>query len=78
MLKYILKRILISIPLLLAMSLLTFVLMHMTPGNFFDSLKLDPQISKETIAHYEELYQLDKPMLYQYFHLLDYLFRAFS
>ncbi|MDP8212535.1 MAG: ABC transporter permease [Candidatus Zapsychrus exili] len=67
MIKYILKRILIAIPLLLAMSLLTFVLMQMTPGNFFDSLKLDPQVSSETIERYQELYSLDKPMLVQYF-----------
>jgi len=40
--------------------------MEKTPGNFFDSLKLDPQISQETIVRYEHLYQLDKPMLYRY------------
>jgi len=66
MIKYILKRILVSIPLLLAMSLLTFWLIQKTPGNFFDSLKLDPQISQETISRYEKLYQLDKPILQQY------------
>ncbi|MBF0483625.1 MAG: ABC transporter permease [Candidatus Omnitrophica bacterium] len=66
MTKYILKRILIAIPLLLVMSMLTFLLMHMTPGNFFDSLRLDPQISKDTIARYEQLYKLDKPWWYQY------------
>ena len=66
MLKYIVKRILVAVPLLLVMSLLTFVLMQMTPGNFFDSLKLDPSISKETIERYEHLYHLDKPLLQQY------------
>ena len=66
MTRYILKRILIAIPLLLAMSLLTFILMQMTPGNFFDTLRLDPQISAETIEHYEELYQMNKPIMVQY------------
>ncbi len=70
MLKYIIKRILISIPLLFGISLLTFVLIQATPGNFFDTLKLDPQISTETIAHYEKLYYLDKPLIEQYFHWL--------
>ncbi|MBF0478502.1 MAG: ABC transporter permease [Candidatus Omnitrophica bacterium] len=70
MIKYILKRILIAIPLLLVMSMLTFFLMHLTPGNFFDSLRLDPQISKETILRYEQLYQLDKPWWYQYVYWL--------
>lgn len=68
MILYIAKRIVIAIPLLLVMSLLTFVLMQLTPGNFFDTLKLDPQVSQETISRYEKIYQLDKPLLYQYFH----------
>jgi len=66
MFRYIIKRILISIPLLLGISLFTFALIQLTPGNFFDTLKLDPQISSETIAHYEQLYNLDKPLLQQY------------
>ena len=66
MTKFILKRFLIAIPLLLGISFITFVLMQMTPGNFFDTLRLDPQISPETIAHYEKLYALDKPVWQQY------------
>ena len=65
--RYILKRLLIAIPLLLGISLLTFVLMRMTPGNYLDTIRMDPQFSEETIAHYEKLYQLDKPLLVQYF-----------
>ena len=75
MIKYIVKRVIIALPLLLAMSLLTFILMQMTPGNFFDSLKLDPQISQDTIARYEKLYQLDKPLLQQYFHWVKNILR---
>ena len=70
LLYYILKRIFVSIPLLLVMTLVTFILIQMTPGNFFDSLKLNPQISQETIERYEKLYNLDKPVLVQYFHWL--------
>ena len=65
---YILKRLVVSIPMLLAIALITFILMRLSPGNYLDTLKLDPQISQETIAHYEKLYQLDKPLLQQYFH----------
>jgi len=75
MLSYIIKRILVAIPLLLAMSLLTFIFMQMTPGNFFDALKLDPQISPETIARYEKLYHLDKPLLVQYLQWVRNLFK---
>ena len=70
MIKFIVKRMLISIPLLLMMSLLTFLLIQMTPGNFFDSLRLDPTISSETLAEYERLYRLNDPVLQQYIHWL--------
>ena len=68
MAKFIIKRILVAIPLLLAMSLMTFAMMQLTPGNFFDSLRLDPTVSEDTLNKYEELYQLDKPVMVQYFH----------
>ncbi|MBI3601391.1 MAG: ABC transporter permease [Candidatus Omnitrophica bacterium] len=66
MISFVLKRLLIAILLIIGMSFLTFWLMHATPGNFFDSLKLNPQISQETIARYEKLYGLNEPLLIQY------------
>ena len=76
MLKFILKRLLVTFPMLLGIALLTFVLMRVTPGNYLDSLRMDPQFSEETIAQYEELYQLNKPVLVQYFHWIKNLFRC--
>lgn len=76
MLKFIIRRILISIPLLLGISLLTFALIQLTPGNFFDTFKLDPRISPDTIAHYEKLYHLDRPLLVQYLSWLKNLFKG--
>ncbi len=70
MLKYILKRLVIAVFLLLAMSFITFMLMAMTPGNYLDTLRMDPQISKDTLAYYEKLYQLNKPVWQQYLHWL--------
>ncbi len=75
MTSYIIRRILIAIPLLIAMTFITFLCIQLAPGDFFDTLKLDPQISQETIAHYESLYHLDKPMLSQYLHWLKNLLR---
>lgn len=75
MLKFILKRVLISIPLLLGISLMTFALIQLTPGNFFDTLKLDPRVSSDTIAHYEKLYHLDRPLIEQYFSWLKNIFK---
>ncbi len=57
------------------MSFLTFLLIQITPGNFFDALKLDPQISQETIHRYERLYHLDKPLWQQYLYWLKNLLR---
>lgn len=68
--KYVLKRLLISIPMLIAIALMTFILMQMTPGNFLDTMRMDPQMSEETIALYEKQYQLNKPMWLQFVHWL--------
>ncbi|MBI4309813.1 MAG: ABC transporter permease [Candidatus Omnitrophica bacterium] len=64
------RRFLISLALLMVMSFFTFWLMHATPGNFFDSLKLNPQISAATIASYEQMYHLKDPFIVQYGHWL--------
>ena len=52
MLKYILKRFLVAVPMLLGIALLTFVLIRMTPGNYLDTVRLDPQFSQETISYF--------------------------
>ena len=67
MISYILKRFAIAIPLLFIISFITFLFINLTPGNYFDRLRLNPQISEETIQKYVKLYQLDKPVVIQYF-----------
>ncbi|MFQ5680993.1 MAG: ABC transporter permease [Candidatus Omnitrophota bacterium] len=71
----IIRRLLNSLLLLLVMSFVTFLFIHLAPGNFFDSLKMDPQVSPETIARYEAAYGLDKPFLLQYAYWLRNLLR---
>lgn len=61
---------------LLVMSLFTFVLMQKTAGSYYDTLKLNPQISPETIARYIKLYHLDRPLLVQYFSWLVNMFHG--
>lgn len=73
MFKYIFKRLLISIPLLIAMSFVTFMFIQMAPGDFVDNLKLNPQVSAETIAKERAKYHLDKPAVVQYVYWLKYL-----
>lgn len=74
MARYIIRRLLITFPMLVVMSLFTFVLMQKTTGGFYDALRLDPQISEATINRYVQLYQLDKPLLVQYWNWLKNLF----
>ena len=54
------------LPLLLGMTFLTFFLIKIAPGDFLGSLKLNPQISEETIRLYEKKFLLDKPFIIQY------------
>ncbi len=68
--RLIVRRLLIAVPQLLGISLLAFCLIQLSPGNFFDTLRLNPQISAETIARYERLYHLDRPLWEQYLYWL--------
>lgn len=54
------------IPILLGVSLLTFLLMAMSPGNYYTALQQNPQISPETIAQLKAQFHLDKPWYVQY------------
>ena len=54
------------IPLLLAVSLLTFLLMALSPGNYFTTLQQNPQISPDTIARLKAQFHLDQAWYVQY------------
>ena len=64
--QYIFKRLLHMIPLLLGVSLLTFLLMALSPGNYFTTLQQNPQISPETIKQLQAQFHLDRPWYVQY------------
>jgi peptide/nickel transport system permease protein len=66
MTRFIFKRLLLSLPLLLGITFLSFFIIQLAPGDFLDSLRLDPQTSPEIIRFYEEKFQLDKPFIVQY------------
>lgn len=71
---YILKRFLVAIPMLLGIALVTFALMGGTPGSYLDTMRLDPQFSEATIAHYQRIYGLDKPWWVQFLHWVKNIF----
>jgi peptide/nickel transport system permease protein len=68
--RYFLRRTLHAVFLLFGVSLLTFLFSALTPGNYFDEMRLNPQISQETVAALRAQYQLDRPLPVRYAHWL--------
>jgi peptide/nickel transport system permease protein len=61
--QYILRRLLISIPILLGVSIVTFVFINLVPGDYIDTL-INPEISSASRADFEPLRRqlgLDQP-----------------
>lgn len=75
MINYIAKRLLFLIPLLLIMGFIGFLCINLAPGNYFDTLRMDPHVSEETLRIYEERYHLDKNVFIQYFYWIRNIFR---
>lgn len=68
--RYLIKRALHLIPILLGVSLLTFLLMSLTPGDYVTRLSQNPQITKEKIAELRAKYHLDRPWYVRYVYWL--------
>lgn len=68
--QYLLKRLVHLIPLLIGVSLLTFLLMSLTPGDYYTTLSQNPQISPEKLAELRAKMHLDKPWYVQYLYWL--------
>jgi peptide/nickel transport system permease protein len=66
MLRFVLLRLLQAIPTIIGVTLISFFIIKLAPGDFLDQLKLNPQISPETIERLKKLYGLDEPALIQY------------
>jgi peptide/nickel transport system permease protein len=63
---YIARRLARALLLLIGVSALCFVFTEMAPGSFFDEMRLNPQISPETIAALRAHYGLDQPLIVRY------------
>lgn len=66
--RYIVHRTLQAVFLLFGVSILTFLFSALAPGNYFDEMRLNPQISPETIASLRAQYDLDRPLPVRYAH----------
>jgi peptide/nickel transport system permease protein len=68
--RYSARRLLHSIFLLIGVSLLSFLFLELAPGDFFDKMRIDPQISPETVTALRKQYGLDRPLPIRYGHWL--------
>lgn len=66
MTRYIVQRFLNMIPLLLGVSLLTFGVIQLSPGDFLDEMRLNPIASEQLIAQMRAQFGLDQPVYIQY------------
>jgi len=60
------RRMLVSIPQLLLMSFITFLMIDLAPGDILAKYRFDPRISAETVKKIEQNYHFDKPLIVQY------------
>ena len=67
LLKFITKRILQVIPLLIIVSLISFFIIRLSPVDPLAELRLNPSISQETLDKEIKRLNLDKPIYIQYF-----------
>lgn len=67
MAKYIIKRLIMMIPVLLGITIITFVIIHLAPGSPTDALvEAGPNVSYEARERMETIYGLDRPIHVQY------------
>ena len=73
---FIFKKILTVIPALIGITLLTFMLIHLIPGDPIDVMLGERGVSPEQRAHLAHVLGLDKPLLEQYFIYITNIFHG--
>ncbi len=67
MITYLIKRVLWMIPMLIGISLISFFIMHLAPGDITNNeASFNPKASEESRQKLREMYNLDKPIIVQY------------
>lgn len=75
MLKYIVKRVLIAIPVLIGITILDFLLMNLAPGSPLDMMR-NPMVSEIALDLKAETLGLNQPIYIQYFKWVNELFHG--
>lgn len=66
MLSYLVRRLLHMIPLLVGITFLSFLVIHLAPGDYFSALKMNPSISPDAIRQMERQFGYGDPLLLRY------------
>ncbi|MCP3956592.1 MAG: ABC transporter permease [bacterium] len=74
--RWIARRLLHGLLLLLGVSVLTFAFTEIAPGDYFDEMRLDPRISAETVEALRSRYGLDRPLHERYLRWLGSVLRG--
>ena len=76
MVNYLIKRLFMMIPLLIGITLITFVVIHVTPGEPVEmQVAMNPKVSAEARERLRKFYELDKPLHVQYYRWVSRLVR---
>ncbi|HUA35485.1 MAG TPA: ABC transporter permease [Candidatus Binataceae bacterium] len=64
--RFLIRRLLNMIPLMLGITFISFCAMSLVPGDFVSNLKMNPKITPEVIHQLQVQFGLDKPLLVRY------------
>ncbi|HBE44324.1 MAG TPA: diguanylate cyclase, partial [Deltaproteobacteria bacterium] len=66
--RYLVKRLLFMVPMLLGITIISFVVIHLTPGEpgIIDA-EMNPKVTKEVRERIRSFYGLDQPLHIQYY-----------
>jgi peptide/nickel transport system permease protein len=63
---FLVRRLFHGLILLLGVSFLSFLFLQLAPGSFFDEMRLNPQISRQTVEDLHKQYGMDRPLTVRY------------
>ena len=66
--KFVTRRFVHAVLVLIAISFFTFTLIQFAPGDFFDAMRVNPRISGQTVEGLRSAYGMGKPLPFRYAH----------
>lgn len=74
--KFVARRMMHAALLLVAISFLSFALVQLAPGDFFEELRLNPRMSASTVEGIRSAYGVDQPLILRYAHWVRSAFKG--